>query len=346
MNGRSTILIVDDEPLNIEVLETILEDEHRIVAARSGADAIAAARKHHPGLILLDVRMPGMDGLEVCCRLKADPATESIPVIFVTALDEISDEASGFTVGAVDYLTKPVSPSIVRARVRTHLSLTRTTDLERSHRDAIRMLAAAGHHNDTDTGVHVWRMAAYTRFLARVVGWPEERCQTLELAATMHDTGKIGIPERILRKPGPLDPEEWEVMKGHSRIGWEILSQSDAPLFVMAAEIALHHHEKWDGSGYPDGLAREGIEEPSRIVAIADVFDALSMRRPYKDPWPLDRILDAIRGNSGHHFEPRLVEAFFDVLAPFLELREEWNRKEPAPVLLAQAGAGRNASLA
>lgn len=334
---RNTILIVDDEPLNIEVLEAILGDEHPTIAARSGLQAIDAARRHGPGLILLDVRMPDLDGLDVCCRLKADPLTESIPVIFVTSLDEISDEASGFAAGAVDYLVKPVSPAIVRARVRTHLSLTRTADLERAYRDAIHMLGQAGHHNDNDTGVHIWRMASYSRLLAEAVGWPEDRCRTLELAAPMHDTGKIGIPDGILRKPGPLDAEEWSVMKTHSRIGADILSRSDAPVFRMAAEIALHHHERWDGRGYPDGLAGRGIQDESRIVALADVFDALSMRRPYKEAWSPDRILDAIRSGSGHHFDPRLVEAFFDIYPRILEAKDAWSRREADSVHLAPA---------
>lgn len=334
--NKSTVLIVDDEPINLEVLESILETEHPVIAARSGADAIAAARRHRPGLILLDVRMPDLDGLEVCCRLKADPLTESIPVIFVTSLDEISDEATGFAVGAVDYLVKPVSAAIVRARVRTHLSLTRATDLERAYRDAIHMLGEAGHHNDTDTGVHIWRMAAYSRLLARSIGWSPEECQLLELAAPMHDTGKIGIPDRILRKPGPLDPQEWAVMRTHSRIGWTILSRSDAPVFRMAAGIALHHHEKWDGTGYPKGLARLEIDEASRIVALADVFDALSMRRPYKEAWPLEKILDTIRGGAGHHFDPLLVTAFFDIFPRILEVREEWERNEAGSRVLEQ----------
>lgn len=277
------ILIVDDDPMNLDLLDGILGEEHSLVAARTGAEALAAAAKHRPSLILLDVRLPDLDGFEVCCRLKADPATRGIPVIFVTAMDEVSDEAAGFAVGGVDYLVKPVSPAIVRARVRTHLSLTGVALLERSYSDAVHMLGEAGHHNDTDTGAHIWRMAAYSRALAASIGWSPERCHLIELAAPMHDTGKLGIPGHILRKPGTLDADEWVVMRTHSRIGHEILSKSDAPVFRMAADIALHHHEKWDGSGYPDRLAGEAIEESARIVAIADVFDALSMKRPYKD---------------------------------------------------------------
>ncbi|HXP89457.1 MAG TPA: HD domain-containing phosphohydrolase [Fibrobacteria bacterium] len=326
--NNGPILIVDDEPMNLDVLDSILGDEHALVAARSGAEALAAAAKHHPSLILLDVRLPDLDGFEVCCRLKANPETESIPVIFVTAMDEVSDEASGFVAGCVDYLVKPVSPAIVRARVRTHLSLTRITALERSYRDAVYMLGEAGHHNDTDTGVHIWRMAAYSKALAQAAGWHSDQCQLIELASPMHDTGKLGIPDSILRKPGGLDPEEWVVMRTHSRIGWDILSKSDAPVFQMASVIALHHHEKWDGSGYPDGLSGPEIEEAARIVAITDVFDALSMKRPYKNAWPLDQVVATLKDGSGRHFDPNLLGAFFEIFPRILEIKVDWDARE------------------
>lgn len=329
------ILIVDDEPTNLAALDAILGNLYPLVAARSGVEAIVAARKHHPSLILLDVRMPDLNGLEVCCRLKADPATESIPVIFVTSMDDVSDEASGFSAGCVDYLVKPISPAIVKARVRTHLSLTRVADLERSYRDAVYMLGEAGHHNDTDTGVHIWRMAAYSRALAEAIGWSAEQCHLIELAAPMHDMGKLGIPNQILRKPGSLDSHEWEVMRTHSRIGCDILSKSDAPVFQMAARIALHHHEKWDGSGYPDGLPGSRIEESARIVAIADVFDALSMKRPYKDAWPLDRILSTLRDGSGRHFDPDLLRVFLEILPRVMEIKSEWDSREAMQALQA-----------
>lgn len=326
--NRGPILVVDDDPINLDALDAILGDTHSLVFARGGLEALAAAEKHKPSLILLDVRMPGLDGFEVCCRLKQDPTLSDTPVIFVTAMDDIYDEAAGFSAGCVDYLVKPVSPAIVRARVQTHLSLTQISALERSYRDAIYMLGEAGHHNDNDTGLHIWRMAAYAGALAEASGWNPERRQLIELAAPMHDTGKLGIPDRILRKPGPLDPQEWEVMRTHSRIGWEILSKSQAPVFDLAAQIALQHHERWDGSGYPEGLSGEAIHESARIVAIADVFDALSMRRPYKEPWPLERILTELRQGAGRHFDPSLVETFFGILPRILSVKEEWDRRE------------------
>jgi putative two-component system response regulator len=325
---RPPILCVDDEPSNLAVLREILQDEHRLVFARNGPEALRAVAKHHPSLILLDICMPEMDGYEVCRRLKADPAAEDIPVIFITALSETINERTGFELGCVDYIAKPISPSIVQARVRTHLSLVRAAQVERSHHDALLMLGKAGDYNDTDTGAHVWRMAAYCRALAEALGWPQSRAELLELAAPMHDIGKIGIPDAILKKPGKLDPQEMDVMRGHSRIGYEILKSSEAPLFHMAAEIALRHHERWDGSGYPDGLAGEAIPESARITAIADVFDALSMRRPYKEPWPMDQILATLRESSGSHFDPRLIGVFFDILPRIVAIKQEWDGRD------------------
>ena len=219
---------------------------------------------------------------------------------------------------------------MVRARVRTHLSLTRIDDLERSYRQAVQMLGEAGHLNDTDTGLHIWRMAAYSRALAAAVGWNASRCQLLELAAPMHDMGKLGIPGSILRKPAKLDEEEWTIMRTHSRIGWAILSKSDAPLFQLAAEIALHHHERWDGSGYPDGLAGDAIEQSARIVAIADVFDALSMRRPYKESWGIDRIVSTLQEGKGSHFDPAILGKFLEILPEIHEIKLSWEEREAA----------------
>lgn len=318
------LLIVDDEPQNLAAMRQILEADYPLVYARNGLEAIAAAAKHTPSLILLDIQMPDMDGYAVCRRFKADPATESIPVIFVTSLAETGNEAAGFAAGAVDYIVKPVSPPIVCARVRTHLSLVRAAQLEKSHRDAISMLGKAGHFNDPDTGVHIWRMAAYAAALAAACGWNAEACQHLELAAPMHDTGKLGIPDAILGKRGSLDPEEWEAMKTHARIGHDILAKSDAPIFKLAAQIALRHHEKWDGSGYPDGLIGEAIPESARIVAVADVFDALTMKRPYKEAWSVECAMNALLAGSGSHLEPRLVSLFASILPGILKIKADW----------------------
>lgn len=322
------ILVVDDKPINLDAMRNILERDYKVIVSRSGADAVATAARHAASLVLLDIQMPGMDGYAACRALKADPRTAHIPVIFVTSLCDSWDEARGFDCGAVDYLTKPVSVLAVRARVRTHLSLVQASRLEKSHRDAISMLGRAGHFNDNDTGVHIWRMATFARELAREAGWSAADGRTLEQAAPMHDMGKLGIPSAILRKPGPLDADEWRVMQTHARIGHEILSESDAPVFRLAAEVALRHHEKWDGSGYPDGLRGQDIPHSARIVAIADVFDALSMRRPYKEPWPIERVVQTLEQGAGRHFDPELLHAFIRILPRIRALQAEWEAYE------------------
>ena len=325
---QAPILIVDDEPSNLAILRQILSPEYSLVFACNGAEALAATNKHHPALILLDVQMPDMDGYTVCRQLKNDPQTEAIPVIFISSLAEVGDEVSGFSVGAVDYITKPVSPLIVRSRVRSHLSLVNIKRLEQSYCEAIYMLSEAGHYNDTDTGAHIWRIAAYSSTLASACGWDADACRKMELAAPMHDTGKLGIPSTILQKPGKLDAEERAVIQTHSRIGYNILTKSSAPIFQMAAEIALHHHEKWDGSGYPDGLAGESIPESARIVAIVDVFDALSMKRPYKEAWPLDRVMLFLNNEAGTHFDPRLIKIFISIQSQIATIKASWDKDE------------------
>lgn len=323
------ILIVDDEAANLALLRQILSPEYPLVFARNGNEALAAAAKHRPALILLDIQMPDMDGYTACRQLKTDPVTESIPVIFVTGLSDVGDETAGFEAGAVDYIVKPVSPPIVKARVRTHLSLVSAAQLKRSYHDAIYMLGEASEFKDTDTGVHIWRMAGYSSALAAACGWDAAACRQLELAAPMHDIGKLSIPDAILHKPGKLDAEEWTVMQTHSAVGYKILSKSSAaPILQMAATVALRHHEKWDGSGYPDGLAGEEIPEMARIVAIADVFDALSMTRPYKEAWPLDRVMETMTGSAGTHFDPALIEHFVRIQPQIVAIMDEWNARE------------------
>jgi len=337
---KHSVLIVDDTPQNIDVLKEVLQADHQIKAAISGEIALKIVQAHSPDIILLDVMMPGMDGYEVCRRLKADVNTCDIPVIFVTALTDSVEEEKGLALGAVDFITKPIKPAIVRARVKTHLALAkqqamtkqavieRTHELAESQRSAIFMLGEAGHYNDTDTGVHIWRMAAYASLLASKAGWHVDDAALLELAAPMHDTGKIGIPDEILKAPRRLTKEEMEVMKGHSAIGHQILSKSSTPLFQLAAEVAYAHHERWDGTGYPRGLAGEDIPESARIVAIADVFDALSMRRPYKDPWPLEKVITHLEHNRGSHFDPRLVDIFLESMDEVLAVKDKWDIKE------------------
>ncbi len=325
---QGPILVVDDEPINLDAMRLALGAVHKLVYARDGGGALEGIARHQPALVLLDIRMPGMDGYEVCRAIKANPATEHLPVIFVTSLSDVGDEARGFEAGAVDFIVKPISPLVVRARVQTHLSLVRQSRLERSHRDAIYMLSEASHYNDNDTGAHVWRMAAYSAELARVAGWSVESCRLMELAAPLHDTGKIGVPDHVLAKAGTLTEEEWGLVRRHPVIGHEILSKSNAPVFQMAAEIALHHHEKWDGSGYPHGIAGTAIPESARIASIADIYDALTMRRAYKEPWPAEQALTYISDHQGQHFDPRLAGLFLTLGPRLLEIQRHWQHQE------------------
>jgi len=334
---KERILVVDDTPDNIHLLVAVLQADYEIMAAINGERALKIARSTtKPDMILLDIMMPGMDGYEVCRQLKNDPATSEIPVIFITAKTEVADETHGFELGAVDYITKPISPSIVRARVRTHLALhdqrramarevrDRTRELQETRLEIIRHLARAAEFRDKDTGAHIIRMSHYSRLLGQAYGGHEAWVDHLFNAAPMHDVGKIGIPDSILLKPGKLNPEEWEVMKRHTLYGGEIIGESTSPLLKMARDIALSHHERWDGSGYPLGQAGEAIPLEGRIVALADVFDALTSVRPYKPAWTVEDALREMRKGSGSHFDPHLLGLFEQILPACLEVRSQY----------------------
>ncbi len=323
---QPTILVVDDEPANLALMREILSDSYHLVFATNGMDALAAAQKHQPIMVLLDIQLPDIDGYEVCRRLAQQPQSRDAIVLFVTSLSDRKMEELGFELGAVDYIVKPLAPSIVRARIKAHLSMVRADRLEKSYLEAISMLGEAAHFNDEATGVHIWRMAAYSAAIARHAGNDAAFCKHIEHAASMHDTGKIGIPQAILQKPGPLTAEEWVIMKTHSQLGYNILARGTSETFQMAKTIALCHHEKWDGSGYPHGLAGSAIPLEARIVAIADVFDALTMRRPYKEPWPMEKALQAIRDGSGRHFDPALVALFFEIIPEIEAIRQHWGQ--------------------
>ncbi|WP_306394778.1 HD domain-containing phosphohydrolase [Telluria beijingensis] len=323
-NTRPLILAVDDEASNLQLLRQILQDHYRLLFAKDGARALELARQEQPDLVLLDVMMPGMSGYEVCAALKAHPATASVPVIFVTALTESADEVEGFEAGAVDYITKPVSPPVVRARVKTHLSLVRMEELRASRLEIVQRLGLAAEYKDNETGLHVIRMSHFSRILGIAAGMTEPEADDLLHAAPMHDVGKIGIPDRILQKPGPLDPDEWKVMQSHVTIGAEIIGEHDGGMLSLARQIALTHHEKYDGSGYPHGLAGENIPLVGRIVAIADVFDALTSIRPYKKAWTEEDAVNFLREQKGRHFDPQLVELFADQLPAIREIRLRW----------------------
>lgn len=335
LDPKATILIVDDTLLNISVLVGLLKDSYRTIVAKDGEQALSRIYSGAlPDLILLDIMMPGIDGYEVCRRLKADARTRHIPIIFVSAMSDVGDEAKGLELGAVDYITKPISPPIVLARVKTHLALfnqqrslesqveARTQELERSRKELIRRLGLAAEYKDNETGLHVQRMAEYARLVALEMGFSPSNADTLAAAAPMHDIGKLGIPDSILCKPGKLTNEEFEIIKSHPVIGAQILDNPDSELLAMAREVALYHHEKWDGSGYPEGLSGEDIPITARIASIADVYDALVSTRPYKRPWTTEQALALFEEQKGRHFDPNVVDAFKRVLPKIMDVQK------------------------
>lgn len=328
-DSRPTLLLVDDEPGNLQVLRHTLQDQYRLLFAKDGQAALDLVRSDRPDLILLDVMMPGLSGYEVCRHLKRDPWTSAIPVVFVTALADVANEHTGLELGAVDYITKPFNPHIVRARVRTHLSLVRADELLETRLEVVQCLGRAAEFKDNETGRHVVRMSHYSQIVARALGYGEQTAQDLLHAAPMHDIGKIGIPDAVLLKPGKLTAEEWKIMRQHTVIGARILGDHPSGLLQLAASIALNHHEKWDGSGYPNGLAGEDIPHTARVVAVADVFDALTSVRPYKRAWSVSDAVELLREESGRHFDPEIVTAFLDCLPQILVVKERWADIEP-----------------
>ncbi|MDP1524380.1 MAG: response regulator [Rhodocyclaceae bacterium] len=339
--AKRTVLVVDDTPENIDLLKGILSPEYAIKVATNGRLALKLVTlAPKPDLILLDVMMPDMDGYAVCQQLKANEETRSIPVIFITAKGEVEDVAHGFALGAADYITKPISAPIVLARVRTHMSLhderlhledlvrERTRQMETLQAELILQLGRAAEFRDNETSAHTMRMAHFTQALALEAGMNPSQAEMLRLAAMMHDVGKIGIPDDILLKPGKLTAEEFDVMKRHCEIGVKILGDHDMELLRMAREIALTHHEKWSGAGYPRGLKGENIPLIGRISAIADVFDALTSPRPYKKPWSVEDAFDLIRKEAGEHFDPRLAELFLSMEPKLREIQNTFKDAE------------------
>ena len=348
MSPQPRILIVDDTPENLDVLGELLAGLGQISVAIDGPRALRLVRSAPPDLILLDVMMPGMDGYEVCRQLQASPDTARIPVVFVTTRDGVSEELQGFEVGGVDYIHKPYNPVLVRRRVATQLQLKetrdlledqnlaleglvaeRTSELQRaletirgSSLETILRLSRAAEFKDDDTGAHVLRMSQYCALVGATLGMGSEDVDNLLHAAPMHDIGKIGIPDRILLKPGKLDAAEWNVMRRHAEMGAEILAGSDSEVIRLGEQIARTHHEKWDGSGYPSGLRGDEIPLAGRIVAVADVFDALTSRRPTKEPFTVERSITILREGRGKHFDPRVLDAFLDVLQEVLAIKE------------------------
>lgn len=338
MDSKPVVLIVDDTPSNLDVLTGILGDSYQIKLAINGKLAIKIAQMvPQPDIILLDIMMPDLNGYEVCEILKSQPNTAHIPIIFVTAKIEPSDEVKGLELGAVDYITKPITPAIALQRVKTHLALydhqrtlyqkvkEQTKEIAQGKLETIHSLGRAAEFKDNETGMHVMRMSHYCHVLALAAGMTEQDADTLRDAAPMHDVGKIGIPDSVLLKPGKLDKEEWATMQKHVDYGVEILgSYGDSKLMRVAIEVAKYHHEKWDGSGYPNGISGEDIPLVGRIAAIADVFDALTSERPYKQAWSIEKTLGLLKEESGQHFDPHLVDLFLANLDQILEIKERF----------------------
>ncbi|MBF0095475.1 MAG: two-component system response regulator [Alphaproteobacteria bacterium] len=348
---RATILVVDDTPDNLKLMSGLLKDLYRVKIANGGAKALSiAASETPPDLILLDIMMPEMDGYEVCERLKRDPATRDIPVIFLTAKAETQDEEKGLKMGAVDYITKPISPPVVLARVETHLKLKaaadflrdksafleqevskRTRELAAIQDVTILAMASLAETRDSDTGNHIRRTQFYVRALAERLKTHPRFAATLDDAtidmlfksAPLHDIGKVGIPDRILLKPGRFEPHEFEIMKTHAILGRQAIEHAEQSLgtpvafLTCAKEIAQWHHEKWDGSGYPDGIGGDGIPIFARLMAVADVYDALISRRVYKEGMPYEKAVQIILEGRGSHFDPDIVDAFIDIQEDF-----------------------------
>ncbi len=348
---KPTVLVVDDTPENLSLMAALLKDAYKVKVANHGEKALKIALgEHAPDLILLDIMMPDMDGYEVCRRLKANPATQDIPIIFLTAKSETEDEEMGLNLGAVDYITNPISPPIDKARVATQLALKASADFLRDKNDyleqevarrteevmaiqdvTILAMASLAETRDSDTGNHIRRTQFYMLTLAQALrkhprfsaALDDATIPMLFKSAPLHDIGKVGIPDRILLKPGRFTPEEFEIMKTHTTLGHDAIAHAEAALgtkvafLSMAKEIALYHQEKWDGSGYPEGLAGDNIPLSARLMALADVYDALISRRVYKDGMPHEKAVDIIVQGRGSHFDPDMVDAFVSIQSEF-----------------------------
>ncbi len=343
MKNLKTILIVDDTELNVNNLMDILDDKYDILATLEGKDALEIVEEENVDLILLDIMMPDMDGFEVCKRLKENQKSKKIPVIFITAkTDEYSIEKA-YELGGVDYITKPFRTREVLSRISNHLALSEQNhileykveektkelqninkELEETQKEIIYTMGAIGERRSKETGNHVKRVALYSELLALRYGLDKEEAKMLRQASPMHDIGKVAIPDSILNKPGKLTFEEFERMKEHTTLGYEMLEYSTRDLLKMASTIAIEHHEKWDGTGYPSGLSGEDIHIYGRITAIADVFDALGSDRIYKKAWNDEDIFKLFEEEKGKHFDPNLIDIFFENLDEILMIRNKF----------------------
>lgn len=337
------VLVIDDAPVNLRTYEKLLGKVDSVVvhAYTDAADALEFSKRTEPDLVIVDFRMPGMDGLEFIKLFRLLPDYNEIPVVMLTAEREASIRRNAIELGASDFLNKPADPVEFVARVRNLLALRdsrkkltqrarkladevreATAEIARREQETIHRLTRASEFRDNETGMHIVRMGRYAALLAEALGLKQEEQDLLLLAAPMHDVGKVATPDRILLKRGPLTPDEWYIMKQHTVAGYEILRDSESRLLQKGAEIALTHHEKWNGSGYPRSLSSKDIPIAGRICALADVFDALTSTRPYKPAWPLEQAIVEIHQGAGTHFDPDVVGAFEAALPAIRNIRE------------------------
>jgi len=345
-NARNTIMVVDDQSTGRAILEQVVRslDERVIVEGFARpVDAVVWATRHVADLVLVDYLMPDMNGIELVERLRALPGYEHVPIVMVTAQEDKGVRYAALDAGITDFLIKPVDARECLARCRNLLTLRRqqlalddkrkllegmveeaTREIREREKETLLRLARAGEFRDEETGYHLIRMARYSRLIANAIGLERDEAETIELAAPLHDIGKIGIPDGILLKPGRLDESEWNVMQRHPLIGHEILKGSASKYVRMGALIALGHHERYDGKGYPSGLDGDHIPLCARIVAVADVYDALTSRRPYKKAWRPDDAFEYLRAQRGKHFDPHLVDAFLGMKDKVLEVQRDF----------------------
>ena len=351
-SARNTVMVVDDQSTGRAILEQVVRSLDERVAVEGFArpvDAVVWATRHVSDLVLVDYMMPDMDGIEFVKRLRALPGYEHVPIVMVTVHDDRKVRYAALDAGITDFLTKPVDARECLARCRNLLTLRRqqlaledrrrllehmvedaTREVREREKETLLRLARAGEFRDEETGYHLIRMSRYSRLIASAIGLDPADAETIELAAPLHDIGKIGIPDGILLKPARLDETEWGTMQRHPVIGHEILKGSASKYVRMGALIALGHHERFDGTGYPNGLVGDHIPLCARIVAVADVYDALTSPRPYKPAWPAERAFQYLAGQRGRHFDARLVDAFISLRREIAEVQSQWQDPGPA----------------
>ncbi len=357
---KPTVLVVDDTPENISLVSSLLRDHYKVKIATNGERALkVAATGTKPDIILLDIMMPVMDGYEACRQLKANSETRDIPIIFLTAKFELEDEVMGLDLGAVDYITKPIVPSILMARLSTHLELKRAQDFLKDQNQylesevqrrtkevtaiqevTIHAMASLAETRDNETGNHIRRTQYYVKVLAEKIRHHPRFSQVLDddtiiellfKSAPLHDIGKVGVPDNILLKPGRFDDKEFEIMKTHTTLGRDAIINAEKrlglslPFLSFAKEIAYSHQEKWDGTGYPEGLSGDDIPISGRLMAIADVYDALISRRVYKEGMPHEKAVQIIKEGKDSHFDPDMVDGFLEIADEFLAIAQRYS---------------------